>query len=222
VISRNEIVQAGSGKYGVEALFVPPGSHGEGLAVGAGSNGHRVVGWGSWDGFYDQGRTLSIPHKDCPACALTIPAAVLAELTAIIHEQAEVLATGMLGNLARHYLRPATNSGTNAPHPDLIVIADDDPAKWQSSMERVRSEGTVVALLGPHPVVSEFDFYSQVHARSLNLLPLAWYLPPSDPHGSFENWHEAAEKVSKALTGAEDSSGWAWLNRTNSHQTTNP
>jgi len=52
---------------------------------------------------------------------------------------------------------------------DLLIEATGEPLKWQVNLERVRDSGRVLLLLEPRRGTADFDFYPQVHRRSLTL-----------------------------------------------------
>lgn len=210
-------------EFMVEALLVPPDTVGEGLAVGVGLDNVRVAGWGGWDGLVSgPSRTMPVPHRHCLACALTVPASALASVAATARGRAKVEVGGLLGSLAQHYFPSRASVDSNSGL-DVIVIPGDNPAKWNQAMRQLRNEGTAIALMSPMAGVSEFDFYPEVHARSLRLIPLPWYLPPINPEGGFSEWHDAADRASRAvLLPSANSSGWTWIVEPGSNDNRNP
>lgn len=49
------------------------------------------------------------------------------------------------------------------------LVAGRDPASWGPALSRVRPGGEALLLLPPGPLRADFDFYAQVHSRSLRL-----------------------------------------------------
>ena len=210
--NRPALESSSHGGYSVEALLLPPGAGEEGLAIGVDSRGERIVAWGSRVSLdAHPTRFLPVPHRDCVACALTIPTAAISAISAPGSARVEVTASGILGDLARLLLERVPASTKDASRLDFIVLDEGEPASWQAAMTRLRPEGTLVALMAPGANAREFDFYPQVHARSLSLVPLPWYLPPLNPRGDFAEWHDAASRVSQQLLrNGSDVSGWVW------------
>ncbi|HJU51275.1 MAG TPA: hypothetical protein VJ815_02965 [Acidimicrobiia bacterium] len=206
------------GEYIVEALLLPPGASDEGLAIGVDSGGNRIVAWGSRTALDTRPtRSLPVVHQDCVACALTIPAAAIASVFTT-PGRVKVMAQGILGDLALHFLDPKPGAVRDTSKLDLIVLDGDEPSEWPPAMARLRAEGTLVALMSPRLTAPVFDFYPQVHARSLTLVPLPWYLPPLNPKGDFAGWHAGASHVSRQLLPkTADASGWVWLTELDSH-----
>lgn len=119
---------------------------------------------------------------------------------------------GTLGDLARTFLRIEAEDKTSLSHPDLLVVAGDQPESWLPALNRLQVEGTLVALMSRCAAPGEFDFYSSVHSCSLRLILLPWYLPPRDRRADFILWHSVAAGVSQRAS--ED--GWQWLTQLDS------
>lgn len=205
---------AGSINYSVESLLLPPGAHEEGLAVGVDRQGERIVSWGTRTGLDESpARSLPVLHRDCIACALALPAASISELSKLTAARAEVtMGVGTMGDLARTFLTVKAGSKTSMPHPDLLVVAGDQPESWLPALKRLEAGGALVALMSRDAAPCEFDFYPSVHSRSLRLVLIPWYLPPMDLRADFMLWHDAAAGVSQRAS----DDGWQWLTQLDS------
>ena len=64
---------------------------------------------------------------------------------------------------------------------DTLIDATGDVARWLPALSRLRDEGTVVLLLSPSPQPLDFDFYREIHRRSLRLVAGRWSPSRQDP-----------------------------------------
>ncbi len=87
---------------------------------------------------------------------------------------------------------------------DILIDTTADSIWWSRAFPLVRDEGRIMLLLPPWPVVCPFDFYRDLHRRSLSLL--ARRVPSADGKPtSSENTTRVIEALRHA--GAE-SGGW--------------
>lgn len=209
-----------SDAMGLEGLGVlgAPSSSEAGLCVVA-SAGEPAVGWGSLTDrpVIAPERLLPVLHGGCPACALLQPAGAISRALDLVGDLPDVgvVDGSLLGELVGRILSARSIRVRSDDPVDLVVDASGDVDGWQQAMARLRPEGTFLALLPPDLRPARFDFYPQVHRRSLRLLARHWHDPVEE--APLEELHAVTSVLAESLARLEvdgaslPGSAWWWF-----------
>jgi hypothetical protein len=173
----------------VDSTLLPPEAGGEGLWVGhdEGSHTTRFAGWGPALDRVSVGKEdmLALPNAigDPIAAGLLMPACAVASALDGISatSSAVVVGEGLLADLAsrilvmRGYsLEPAqAEAGLG-----LIVDIGGEPGVWAGFLPALHNEGALLLLVPPWSRPGDFDFYPQIHRRSLQVIARRWHRCP--------------------------------------------
>lgn len=213
----------------IHISLIPPGRHEDALWVGkvADDGAGWVVGWGGITDWMPYRRDAASPvagDLGSLEAALLVPAraidAAVRELAA--SRVASVVGEGPLAVLATRILneRAISTVPANASRQvDLLVDTTGDPSEWERALLRLRGEGTVLLLIPPWAKPVDFNFYPEIHRRSLEVVARRWHIlatPSASADRESTLRRLVAEAANSALVqplalGTSDSPSDSWL-----------
>lgn len=173
----------------VDIVLLPPQAQGYGLWVGndASSPNTLCAGWGpAMDSLSVKKEDfLALPKGDIDplTVGLLVPACAVVQALKSINPGSRVAVTGegLLAELATTILA-SQGFSLEQPQPggdlDLLVDTQGEPTLWTSNLSALRSKGTLLLLVPPWSKPANFDFYPEVHRRSLLVMARRWHNPP--------------------------------------------
>jgi hypothetical protein len=213
----------------VEFMLIPDASIDRGICViqENGSPLARYAGWATTASRFIEGRSdlQAVPATKGLEGALLLPALSIAEALGEFSsvERAAVCGEGPLARLVDHLLIKrgvSVNSFDEQAEVDLLVDTSGESAIWAAALSRVRDEGSVLALVPPWSKPATYDFYGQVHRRSIRLVARRWHRPmerttviPSDDIKTFVSTIAMDERQIRQvdLDAAPEPGVWYWF-----------
>jgi hypothetical protein len=172
----------------VTSVLLPSDERDAALWVGhdARSPTARYAGWGppADNLFTSKADLLPLTGESPEIGALLVPSlAMAAAVNCLLPiQRAAILGEGLLAALVEQMLIcqdvqiESAQPGAVLP---LIVDTSGDPTVWSSTLEALCTEGTLLLFMPPWSVPAAFNFYPDVHRRSLRLIARRWHrLPP--------------------------------------------
>ncbi|MFH1559949.1 MAG: hypothetical protein ABID84_00835 [Chloroflexota bacterium] len=180
---------AGAVHIAVDAVLMPP--HTGDDAFWAGHNAQSpatcYIGWGpATDNLAAMKEDLLAAPQDYAdplVAALSLPAYAIALALASFTPPLTVgvLGQGLLSDLTRNILTYQGFSLEQAePEADLGLLVDmgSEPGMWARSLPALRAHGTLLLFVPPWSRPASFDFYPQIHRRSLQVISRHWHHQP--------------------------------------------
>jgi len=177
----------------VEGVLLPPHAGGDGLWVGydTRSPDARYAGWGPAAEELSVLKADVMPAREITPLvgALLLPAyrvaGALQRVTSAT--RAAIVGEGLLYALAETLMRCQGTSILNIEKGtdlDLIVDVTGEPASWSETLHLLCSGGTVLLITPPWSKSTDFNFYPEIHRRSLRVIAQRWHhqfrIPPED------------------------------------------
>lgn len=196
----------------LEGILLPPGSTEMGVCVGRGPDG-RYAGWGCvGDGALADG-AMQVPQFEETSVgdALILLGSAIGALVrhglartdssgrvikAADSPRADVIGSGLLAALATELLTTTgwELAGSENGKLDLLLDTTGEPSLWDTDAGRLKECGLLVLLIPPWARPADYDFYPNLHRRSLRTIARRWHHPPEELGGLPPNLYEVASE----------------------------